>query len=314
MVSGISVTEQLALWEREATDTRPRVASGWLALDSLLRKQSFGPGTLALLAGRLHTRKTAVMVNLIAHMLQAGVPTGLVGLDEAPFMYVSKIASALTGEPHVHLDEAWVSNPTLMDKVKVEYLLAATSLSLTLGHRPSLDELTEWLEMESIRLGSPIRVVFIDYLSLLERAKFSGKDTTRIPQLCEELQVWTNRHDLVTIVLHQVGRQDDSVFRRYHGSTPITPEQLMYGGEQQADIILATYRPALDPEGNLSQEEAISQGIDVTDWMAKRDRVLAYRDDTMLQLIKNRPGVSLDPSGIRLRSVGFSQRMEVVAP
>lgn len=291
---------------------RPRVASGWPKLDTLLRKQSFGPGTLCFLAGRMHTRKTAVMVNLVANMLNKQVPVGLVGLDEAPFMYVSKIASALTGEPHVELDDAWVVDRPRIDAISPKYLLAATKLSLTVGHRPSLDGLTEWLKMQEPLMGEPIRVVFIDYLSLLERAAYSGKDATRIPQLCEELQVWTNANDLVTIVLHQVGRTDDSAAKRYHGSTPITPEQLMYGGEQQADIILGTYRPALDPVGMMSQEEATSQGIDLQDWMLKRDRVMATQDITMLQLIKNRPGVHLEPQGIKLRSIGFSQKMEVV--
>ena len=291
---------------------RPRVASGWPKLDSLLRKQSFGPGTLCFLAGRMHTRKTAVMVNLVANMLEAQVPVGLVGLDEAPYMYVSKVASALTGEPHVELDDAWLADRPRIDALSPKYLAAATNLSLTIGHRPSLDGLTEWLDLEALRMGKEIRVVFIDYLSLVERAAYSGKDATRIPQLCEELQVWTNKHALVTIALHQVGRTDDSSLKRYHGSTPITPEQLMYGGEQQADIILGTYRPALDPVGQMSQEEATSQGIALLDWQEKRDRVQALHDVTMLQLIKNRPGVHLDAQGIKLRSLGFSQKMEVV--
>jgi hypothetical protein len=233
-------------------------------------------------------------------------------MDEAPYMYVSKIASALTGEPHVELDDAWVLDRPRIDKLSPKYLLAATNLTMTKGHRPSLDELTEWLKMEGQRMGGDIRVVFLDYLSLLERAAFSGKDATRIPQLCENLQVWTNQHELVTIVLHQVGRMDDNVTKRYHGSTPITPEQLMYGGEQQADIILGTYRPALDPIGMMAQEEATAQGIALADWQFKRDRALAYGQDTMLQLIKNRPGVALEPQGIRLRSVGLSQKMEVI--
>ena len=102
--------------------------------------------------------------------------------------------------------------------------------------------------------------------------------------------MWTNDLGLVTIVLHQVGRQDDTT-RRYHGHKPIPPEQLMYGGEQQADIILATYRPALDPVAMMTQDDAVAEGISITDWQAKVAHAQAYRDDTMLQLIKNRPPV-----------------------
>ena len=280
----------------------------------MLRRTSFGPGTLAFLAGRMHTRKTAVMVNLIINMLRADVPVGLVGLDEAPFMYVSKLASAMTGESHVVLDDMWANYSPVsgyMDTMQDEYKKLTQKFSFTAPARPNLDDLADWVEMESV-LSERKRVIFIDYLSLLERGKYDGKDSSRIPRLCEDLKMWANKHQMVVIALHQVGRTDDSAARRYHGSTPITPEQLMFGGEQQADIIMATYRPSLDPEGSLSQEEAISQGIAQADWQTKADRVSAFQQDTMLQLIKNRPGVVLDTKGIRLRSVGMSQKMEVV--
>jgi hypothetical protein len=256
----------------------------------------------------MHTRKTAVALNLAANMLEAGVPVGWAGLDEAPHMYVAKLASVFTQIPHTELDELW-DTPD-MENVRQLYLSKTKYLAMTKGHRPSLDALSDWLEMCDVAGFLP-KVVFIDYLALLERNKFDGKDTSRIPRLAEELQVWTNKHELVTIVLHQVGRQYDST-SRYHGSSPVTPEQLMYGGEQQADIILATYRPALDPIGNMTWEEAEAEGIDHDEWLKRSDRVIAYRDDTMLQLIKNRPGVHLHPQGLRLRSVGLSQKMEVV--
>lgn len=300
--------EQLDLWEADAKDPRPRAASGWAPLDGLLRKGSFGPGQLVFLGGRMHTRKTAVALNLMYNMLRADVPVGLVGLDEAPFMYVAKLASVMTGDSHILLDENWL---TTGFQQRADYEQLTKKFSLFTPNRPNLDDLADWLEVEGVR-GERPRVVFIDYLSLMERGKYDGKDTVRIPRLAEDMKMWANKHGLCVIALHQVGRTDDSAARRYHGSTPLTPEQLMYGGEQAADIILSTYRPALDPEGNMSQEEALSQGMDIGDWQTKADRVSAYQNDTMLQLIKNRPGVELNHIGIRLRSVGDSQRMEVV--
>lgn len=312
MTQGLSGSEQLAIWKKDATDPRPRAASGWPQLDGLLRKQSFGPGTLAFLAGRMHTRKTAVMMNLIHNMLAANVPVGLVGLDEAPFMYVAKLASVMDQTAHTVLDEQWLTDLSAIAGVSTDYEALTQKFSLTHTTRPTLSNLSQWVEMEETRVGERMRVVFVDYLSLLERGKYAGKESERIPRLCEELQVWANAEEMVIIALHQVGRQDDSALKRYHGSTPLTPEQLMYGGEQQADIILGTYRPALDPTGNWSQEEALSQGMDLSDWQAAADRVRAFQQDTMLQLIKNRPGIALNPQGIRLRSVGDSQKMEVM--
>jgi replicative DNA helicase len=306
-LKNLDAAGQVALWGDEATDPRPRVRTGWPELDGLLRRGSFGPGTLAFLAGRMHTRKTAVMMNLVHNMLVDGTNVGLVPLDEAPYMYVSKLASVLTGQSHVDLDEQFAQG-TL--QIIPAYGNLAAHLSMTEGYRPGLDELTDWV-LELDARGQRPQVVFIDYLALLERGKYSGKDVTRIPLLCEELQVWTNNLSLVTVVLHQVGRQDDTT-RRYHGHKPITPEQLMYGGEQQADIILATYRPALDPTALMTQEDAVAEGISISEWQLKVSHATAYRDDTMLQLIKNRPGVHLNHRGLRLRSRGESQKMEVV--
>ncbi len=299
--------EQLAVWKADATDPRPRAASGWPELDGLLRKQSFGPGQFVILGGRMHTRKTAVMANLIVNMLEADVPVGLVGLDESDFMYVSKIASAMYGKSHITMDAVFAQGTPAWAS---QYVNLTQKFHLTSPDRPSLDDMATWLEMSDIG-GERMRVIFIDYLALMERGKYDGGDNKRIPLLAENVKAWAKKHQVCVIALHQVGRTADEL-ARYHGNKPITPEQLMYGGEQAADIILATYRPALDPDGNKSLEEAIADGTDQSEWQAAADRVAAFQQDTMLQLIKNRPGIELNFTGIRLRSIGDSQKMEVV--
>lgn len=299
-------------WVADVLDHRPRAKTGFPALDGLLRKQSFGPGNLVFLAGRMHTRKTAVMLNMVCNMLRDGVPVGLVGLDEAPFMYVAKLCSVMTHRSHLDLDDS-IKMAAAMDPVlKQQYESMAKKLSLFTKTRPTLLDLGDWLTEVKFRTGETPRVVFIDYLMLLRRDNTRGGEAERVRQLCEDLQVWTNQHQVTTVALHQVGRQGDDAFTREHGSRPITPEQLMYAGEQAADIILSTYRPALDPFGNMTEEEALAQGRAQQDWQNARDRVVAFQQDTMLQLTKNRPGLHLEPRGIRLRSVKESQKMEVV--
>lgn len=304
MLRTVDGTEQWKALETVVTDPRPRVASGWPQLDAGLNRGSFGPGEFVILAGRLHTRKTAVMLNLIAQMLDRGLPVGLVSLDEGNHSYAAKLASVFTRIPHTELHEHW-HTPQLAG-IRQDYLNRTAKLTMSFGQRPSLYDLSVWLNMA---LTERPRVVFIDFLSLLERGKYDGKDTNRIPRLCEELQVWAADEDVTLFVVHQVGRQgDDQV--RVHGSNPVTPEQLMYGGEQQADIILSTYRPALDPIGNLSREDAIAAGVDGEKWQERHDRVFRFQHDTFLQLIKNRPGVRLNIPGVRLTSKGESQAME----
>lgn len=255
----------------------------------------------------MHTRKTATAVNLIANMLQAGVPVGLVGLDEAPHMYTAKLASVLTGLSHSYLEEEWDSPET---KLAHDTFMDATSglLSISRGTRPDFAGLNDWLELCEVTAARP-RVVFIDYLSLLARAKFTKGEAERILRLAEDLQVWTADNELVVIALHQVGRTDEGNNRKYHGDQPLTAEQLKYGGEEMADLVFGTFRPALNPLGNMTWDQAEAEGVEPDKWQEAVDRVEATRDMTYLQLLKNRPGTKLAPRGVALRSVGESQKM-----
>jgi hypothetical protein len=246
-------------------------------------------------------------MNLIANMLQDGVPVGLLGLDEAPHMYVAKLASVLTGVSHSVLEEGW-EDPE--HKAHRETYMAATEglLSISRGVRPSFVEMTTWLDMCEVTAARP-RVVFIDYLSLLARAKYTKGEAERILRLAEDLQVWTNENEVVTVALHQVGRTDEGNNRKYHGDQPLTPEQLKYGGEEMADLVFGTFRPALNPIGNMTWDQAEAESIDPDAWQEHVDRVEATRDMTYVQLLKNRPGTKLCQQGIALRSVGETQKM-----
>jgi replicative DNA helicase len=171
--------------------------------------------------------------------------------------------------------------------------------------RPSFEALSAWLTVDAsmaMDADAPPQVVFIDYISLLTRDKFAGQEVQRIQRLVEELQVWTNEHEVVTIALHQVGRMDEGSAKRYHGDKPMTLESLKFGGEEIADVVLGTYRPANDPIGNMDAAEAAAQGIDDDVYQDAHARVQTHKDVTFLQLLKNRPGVHTNPKGIRLMS------------
>jgi replicative DNA helicase len=307
---GLGPAEQLSEWEAVATDPRPRASTGIEPLDDLLNRRSFGPGELVILGGRMHTRKTGVACNIIVNMLRAGVPVGLVGLDESPASYVAKLASCMSGVPHTVLSENWRTKK--MNDIRDEYMELAKNLSVTKGYRPEFAQLSGWLETADVTAARP-RVVFIDYLALLARAKYQKGNAERIQNLAEDLQVWTNDNEVTTVVLHQVGRQDDTA-KRYHGDSPMTPEQLMYGGEQAADIILSTFRPAMEPIGNMTWRQAKAEGIEEDAWAEAKEAVEAAADLTMLQLTKNRPGVELLFRGMPLRSIGKSQKMVAEEP
>jgi replicative DNA helicase len=298
----------MAAWEARVTDRRPRVKTGFPGLDGDLHRGGLAPGELAILGGRTHTRKTTVALNIIANLVKANVRVGFAALDETLAGYTAKLTSILTGLSMEDLEERWPETASRREEAENQM---RECLSVLKHPRPSFEFLTAWVDDTSwAELGGERpQVVFVDYLSLLERAKYSGQEVQRIQRLVEDLQVWTDAHQVVTIALHQVGRMHEGQNTRYHGHTPMSLESLKFGGEEVADVVLGTYRPSLDPVGNMTPEEAKAQDIDEDTWDDARSRVEQYRDITYLQLLKNRPGVRLNPRGLMLRSPSDSLAM-----
>lgn len=300
---GLAVEEMKTVWAERATDTRPRISSGWTMLDEMLNHGGFSPGEVVVLGGRTHTRKTTVMLNWVAALLRGGVSVGMVGLDEPTPSYIAKLASILTGVPHATLEDNWDDVQERLDEEVWETLRL---LWMSQGYRPDIDQLTAWWDGALAPADHP-RIVFIDYAGLTSRDKYHGGDATRIPRIFEDLQVWTKDLDITTVLLHQVSRGDHG--REY---LPMQMDHLKYGGEDFADVVLTTYRPSLDPLGNVGREQAEMEMGDKWDeekWQAAVLKCRRYEHSTMLQLLKNRPGVHLSFEGIELRSPSDAMTM-----
>lgn len=306
---GVGVEGQLAALETRALDTRPGMTTPFSTMNRLFHREAVHPGELVVLGGRKGTRKTCVALTWTAHLLRSGVPVGFLTLDESLPMYVVKLMSAMYGASPEYIETHW-REPDVQ-KWRTDYEEAAAGLTMSRGVRPTLADLQNWLEMADVGGMTP-RVVFCDYGSLLEKGW--GKENERVARLFEELQVWTRTNDLVTVVLHQAGRTDEGTSKKYHGDTPMTAEALLYGGEQQADIILATYRPALNMLGNMSKpiaEMVLGDNFDDEKWADAVARTRRYKNSTMLQLLKNRPSTKGEWfEGTELVSPNDSQYIE----
>jgi hypothetical protein len=308
---GVGPEAQLAALEARALDPRGAVKTGFPSLDAQLYRGGLMPGQFVALGGRMHTRKTAVAMNMAVTMLRQGVPVGFLTLDEALPMYTSKFMSILARRDSEWLEQHW-QEPTV-EKVREKYRKVMAGLTMTRGIRPNFTDLTEWREMASIDGQSP-EVVFIDYTSLL--VHYRKSETQRVVGLFEELQTWTHDQDVITVGLHQAGRTDEGISKKYHGDTPMTSEGLLYGGEQQVDILLATYRPALNQLGNMSVDQAemiLGDSFDEEKHGEAMARVRRYEKSTFLQLLKNRPSTKgLNFEGTELTSPDGSQYLEEV--
>lgn len=309
MLESVDVKHQLSALEQRALDPRPVLQTPFPSMNSLLHRDGVHPGTLVVLGGRKGTRKTCVALSWAVHLLRAGVPVGILTLDESLAMYVSKLMSALTQTPSDYIENNWDSPEVL--SLRETYAEQAAGLTMSSGERPNIQSLDRWLDEAEVESERP-RVVFCDYTSLL--VHYRGRENQRVPQLFEELQVWTRKNELVTVALHQAGRTDEGVSKKYHGDTPMTAEGLLYGGEQQADVIFLTYRPALNMLGNMTEEIAqmvLGDTFDQEKWADAVARVRKYKASTMLQLVKNRPSTRGEWfEGLELHSPNGSQYIE----
>jgi hypothetical protein len=251
---------------------------------------------------------------MMVSMAQANIPVGLVGLDEQPWQYTASILSVVSGKSRDWVEQLWDEPQGLA--LRKEYAdLSKGRIHMLTGRKPTVDDIEAQVELAGVGGESP-KVVFIDYLNKMTRNKEYGWDEVkRIPRLVEHLGEWSTATGVVVVALHQLSRNDEfgGVNARNAGHLPVTLAQLKYGGEEDADMVLGTYRPAMDPLGTMSKdmaELALGDRFDEEAYWEARSRVRKYKDSTFLQLLKNRPGVHREERGIELLSVGESLYME----
>lgn len=294
--------QQVEAVDASVNDTRPSVPTGTAGLDRLLRRGGLLPGTLAILGGRTGTRKSTIAENWMVSMASAGRPVGLVGLDEQPWQYVVSLMSVLSGRSRDWVEETW-HTPEGGD-LKARWWELKRKLHLFVGRKPGIDELNALVDLAD----EPPSVLFVDYLNKLTRDREYGWDETkRIPRLVEHLAEWSTDTGVIVVALHQLNRNDQfgNTNQRNAGHLPVTLMDLKYGGEEDADIVFGTYRPAMDPVGTMSKQMAeLAQGdrFDETRYWEAVARVRKHQDSTFLQLLKNRPGTHRDERGVELLS------------
>lgn len=298
--------QQDELVSRSVHDHRRAIPTGFAGIDLLLRRGGILPGNLVLLGGRTGTRKTTVTANMAVNMVRSGVPTAIVGLDEQPWQYVIKLMSAWSGRSQEWIEGRWDEDTG--KELRRDYReFARGRLFVYGGKRPGPDNLSAAVSLAGVGGETP-QIVFIDYLKLMTRkGQFGYGDNSRIPQLVEELQLWSTENQVAVVALHQLGRNDEHGGQnsRNNGHIPVTLAQLMYGGEDSADIVLGTYRPAKNPLGVMKMDiarQVLGERFDEDDYYVAKGLVDKYKDITFLQLLKNRPGTLTEERGVELRS------------
>ena len=306
--------QQEKLVDESVTDDRRAIPTGFDGVDSLLRRGGLLPGNFVLLGGRTGTRKSTIMVNMMVSMAQANIPVGLVGLDEAPWTYVVKLMSGWSGKSQDEIEEQWETDEG--KEFRREYKAwAANQVHIFGGRRPGIEHLDAAMELASMGSSNAPEVLFVDYLAQMSRSgPYAYGDNSRLPRLVEDMQIWSTENGVVVVTLHQLSRNDEfgGTNNRNAGHLPVTLTQLKYGGEEQSDIVLGTYRPAMNPMALMPMsiaKEVLGDRFDEDLYWEAKALAKKYENSTFLQLLKNRPGTHREERGIELVSPNESMWM-----
>ncbi len=307
-------SQQLALLAESVHDERPSLPTGFDALDVLLRRGGLLPGNFAILGGRTGTRKSTIMYNMAVNMARENIPVAVIGIDEPPWLYVVKALSVWSGQSQEYIEEMWdeVEGQELREAWKG---FARKRFHLFTGRRTGPDHLSGAVDMASLGDASAPRCLFIDYIGAMTReGSYGYSENTRIPRLVEELQLWSSESGVAVVALHQLSRNDEfgGTNNRNAGHIPVTKAQLRQAGEEQADLVLGSYRPALDPIAQMSNADAkavLGDRYDEDEILERRAVAKQKATYTYLQLLKNRPGTHEEHKGIVLDSPTDSLRM-----
>lgn len=271
-------------WEYTHDDS-PRVPTGFDTLDNLLHGGT-RLGHLTFLVGRTEVGKTAVATQLAVNAARAGHPVGFASLEMVSSELVCRLLSADMGLS-VREVERRLRSATPEQLARAQQRL--TNITITDATKPTWDELSGWLAGHETRP----HLVFIDHLKLMGRYGYPRGEAERVARISEDAKAWAKEERVSCFMLHQVGRNvEGEDKKKNHGHLPLTMEDMMYGGEQDADTVFGVYRPARDPE--LSPHER-----------------RALESVAVLQLLKNRHGPSLY-EGVTLNwSPGTMRMVEV---
>lgn len=261
-----AVASDLRAW---ALDPRPRIGIGYPIMDS---RTSGGAarGEVILFQARSQVGKTAFAVNVFAN--NKGNRTIFFSLEMHARYIAARLAAIHTGTPTSFIEDELRS--TGQSKA-----LAVTvddyGRSLVIVDKPamSLKEMNLAVDEIEHEWGDTARLICIDYLELIGGIPALSQ-LEKIDQVARKIKDFARERDAVVLLLHQVGRSAGGA-----GHLPLDMASGRYGGETQADYVLAAYRPCLRPD--ITQRDYLSE-----------------RHDFRLQFLKTRGGSEIHPEGV----------------
>jgi hypothetical protein len=262
------VRDGFADYRAWATDPTPRIGLGLPFFDGPTRG-GIAKAECAMFLAYSSVGKTSLALNMI--LQNAHVPTVFFSIEMSWRLVVARLAAAYTGTPTWELEAA-----LKVDEYVGQLDDTARDFPLLLGNDQSeisIKQMRDFTMDAGKKLGSPVRLVVVDYLELIGGAGMLAKSEA-VDKAAQKIRSLAKDCDCAVAVLHQVGKGDGS-----GGHQALSLDSGKYGGHHPMDYVLGAYAPRLNRElGEL-----------------ERERV---QEELYLQLLKNRSGKA-NPTGVR---------------
>lgn len=266
-----------------ATDPTPRIGFGLPFFDGPTRG-GIAKAEVAMILAYSSVGKTSIALNVIA--ANPKIPTLFFSIEMSWRLVVARLAAIHTGTPTWELEAALKRGemPQQINDTALEfpYLLGNDKSEM------STKDMKAEITAASERLGTPIRLVVVDYLELMGGAGMLGK-SEQVDKAAQKIRALAKDCDCAVLVLHQVGKGDGS-----DGHKALSLDSGKYGGHHPMDYVIGAYAPRLNRE------------------LAEKERA-GVEEELFLQLLKNRSGMAA-PSGVRHRLSRSSNRLSEWSP
>jgi len=241
--------------DRLKTSQLPGLTSSFPDLDAIT--QGFHKSDLIILAGRPSMGKTAFSLALaknIASKFNVGVAFFSLEMTKQQLLY--RLLSTETHIAHARLRSSRISKEEWISINKaIDYL---SNLPIFIDDSPTLSVSEMFVKLKALKQEneSPLGLIFVDYLQLLEEGGQTDNRVQELSKITRGLKKLAREFDVPVIVLSQLSRNVETRTNK----RPMLSDLRESGSiEQDADIVMMLYRE--DYYNQNSQEKNIIEVI-----------------------------------------------------
>lgn len=253
-----------------ATDPTPRIGFGLPFFDGPTRG-GIAKAECAMILAYSSVGKTSLGLNMIVN--NPKIPTLFFSLEMSWRLVVARLAAIATGTPTWELES--LLKQGLYPQQLVDTGVMFPQLYGVDTSELSIKDMKQHVADASMKMGTQVRLILIDYLELIGGAGLLGK-SEQVDKAAQKIRALAKDCDCSVVVLHQVGKGDGS-----DGHKPLSLDSGKYGGHHPMDYVIGAYAPRLNRE---------------LDHRARKN----IEEELFLQLLKNRSGKAA-PEGVRHR-------------